>query len=168
MTRLTMAVVRQNERAAAATSPVVQNLEARSMQELVEAIRVWRDMRGISLATLDHIAGWADGYGAKLEAFTKNLGWQSLSLGLNALAIKLVVVEDPEQRKLVERRWVRRERPIQKTGKHQPRPGNKSCKPSLNVENTESVKLAAPQSQPAPVSRAHLRVVQSKRVRKYG
>ena len=96
------------------------------------------------------------------------MGWQSLSFGLNALAIKLVVVEDPEQRKLVERRWVRRERLIQKTGKHQPRPGNKSCKPSLNVENTESVKLTAPQSQPAPVSRAHLRVVQSKRVRKYG
>ena len=66
-----MAVVRQNERAAAATSPVVQNLEARSMQELVEAIRVWRDMRGISLATLDHIAGWADGYGAKLEVLRK-------------------------------------------------------------------------------------------------
>src|ERR1700675_1960748 len=108
------AVARQNERAPAATSPAsVQNLEARSMQELVEAIRVWRDMRGVSLATLDHIAGWADGYGAKLLAPSpiKNLGWESIGLGLNALAIKLVVVEDPEQRKLVERRWIKRERP---------------------------------------------------------
>jgi hypothetical protein len=108
------AVARQNERAVAATSPApVQNLEARSMQEIVEAIRVWRDMRGVSLATLDHIAGWADGYGAKLLAPSpiKNLGWESIGLGLNALAIKLVVVEDPEQRKLVERRWIPRERP---------------------------------------------------------
>ena len=74
------------------------------MQEIVEAIRVWRDMRGVSLATLDHIAGWPDGYGAKLLAPEpiKNLGWQSLGLGLNALAIKLVVVE---------RRWIKRERP---------------------------------------------------------
>jgi hypothetical protein len=108
------AVARQNERASAATSPApVQHLEARSMQELVEAIRIWRDMRGVSLATLDHIAGWADGYGAKLLAPDpiKNLGWESIGLGLNALAIKLVVVEDPEQRKLVERRWIKRERP---------------------------------------------------------
>jgi len=84
------AVARQNERAAAATSPApVQNLEARSMQEIVEAIRVWRDMRGVSLATLDHITGWPEGYGAKLLSATpiKNLGWQSLGLGLNALAI---------------------------------------------------------------------------------
>jgi len=112
------AVARQNERTAAATSLApVQNLEARSMQEIVEAIRVWRDMRGVSLATLDHIAGWPDGYGAKLLAPSpiKNLGWQSLGLGLNALAIKLVVVEDPEQRKLVERRWIPRERPPQRT-----------------------------------------------------
>jgi hypothetical protein len=112
------AVARQNERAPAATSPApVQNLEARSMQEIVEAIRVWRDMRGVSLATLDHIAGWPDGYGAKLLAPEpiKNLGWQSLGLGLNALAIKLVVVEDEAQRKLVERRWIPRERPQQRT-----------------------------------------------------
>lgn len=59
------------------------------MQEIVEAIRVWRDMRGVSLATLDHITGWPEGYGAKLLSATpiKNLGWQSLGLGLNALAI---------------------------------------------------------------------------------
>jgi hypothetical protein len=36
-----------------------------------------------------------------------------MGLGLKALAIKLVVVEDPEQRKLVEGRWIRRERPNQ-------------------------------------------------------
>jgi len=101
------------ERRTSITPAPVQDLEARSMQELVEAIRVWREMRGVSLATLDHVAGWAEGYGAKLLSPSpiKNLGWQSLGLGLNALAIKLVVVEDPEQRKLVERRWTQRERP---------------------------------------------------------
>ena len=61
-------------------------------------------MRGVTLETLDHIAGWPSGYSGKLLAPDpiKNLGWLSLGLGLNALAIKLVVVEDPEQRKLVE------------------------------------------------------------------
>jgi hypothetical protein len=91
----------------------VQNLEARSMQEIVGAIRAWREERGITLETLDHIAGWPAGYGAKLLAPDpiKNLGWLSLGLGLKALAIKLVVVEDKEQRKLVEGRWKQRERP---------------------------------------------------------
>ena len=70
-------------------------------------------MRGVTLETLDHIAGWPSGYSGKLLAPDpiKNLGWLSLGLGLNALAIKLVVVEDPEERKLVESRWKRRERP---------------------------------------------------------
>jgi hypothetical protein len=98
----------------AATTPApVQNLEVRSMQEIVEAIRFWRDERGITLEQLDFISGWAQGYGAKLlcDPPIKNLGWSSLGLGLNALAIKLVVVEDPEQRKIVEGRWQRRERP---------------------------------------------------------
>jgi hypothetical protein len=62
------AVARQNtrhcqrpgpRRPAAATSPApALNLEARSMQEIVEAIRIWRDERGITLETLDYIAGW--------------------------------------------------------------------------------------------------------------
>jgi hypothetical protein len=91
----------------------VQNLEARSMQEIVGAIRAWREERGITLEALDHIAGWPAGYGAKLLAPDpiKNLGWLSLGLGLKALAIKLVVVEDPEQRKVVEGRWQQRKRP---------------------------------------------------------
>ncbi len=82
------------------TSPApVQNLEIRSMQEFVAAIRAWRYERGITHETLDHIA-----------VPIKNLGWQSLGDALKTLAIKLVVVEDPEQRKLVEKRWIRRER----------------------------------------------------------
>jgi hypothetical protein len=83
------------------------------MPEVVEALRVWRDERGITHEVFDEIAGWADGYASKLLAPEpiKNLGWMSLGDALKTLAIKLVVVEDPEQRKLVERRWIRRERP---------------------------------------------------------
>jgi hypothetical protein len=64
------------------------------------------------LMNLD-IAGWSSGYAGKIFAPEpiKNLGWMSLGVALKTMAIKLVVVEDPEQRKLVESRWQRRERP---------------------------------------------------------
>lgn len=106
------AVARQNERAAAATSPAPV-LEVRSMPELVAALRARRDELQITHETIDSIAEWPAGYAGKLLAPTpiKNLGWLSLGLALNTLGIKLVVVEDPEQRKLVEGRWKRRERP---------------------------------------------------------
>jgi hypothetical protein len=83
------------------------------MPEVVEALRVWRDERGITHEVFDDIAGWAHGYAGKLLAPEpiKNLGWMSLGDALKTLAIKLVVVEDPEQRRLVESRWKRRERP---------------------------------------------------------
>jgi hypothetical protein len=53
------------------------------------------------------------GYRAKLCAPDpiKNLGWLSLGLGCRALAIKMIIVEDPEQRKLVESRWQHSVRP---------------------------------------------------------
>jgi hypothetical protein len=143
----------------------------RSMEELLAALRARRDELQRTNATIDGIAGWPDFYAAKLfcEPPIKNLGWQSLGLALGSLGIALIPVLDEEQIKRVESRWIKRERPIQRTGKHHPQPGNKSnCNPSLNVENTESIKIAAPQSQPAPVSRSHLRVVQVKRVRRYG
>jgi hypothetical protein len=72
------------------------------MQEVVEVFRIWRDIRGMTFEALDWIAGWPQGYGAKLCAPDpiKNLGWLSLGLGCRALAIKMIIVEDPEQRKL--------------------------------------------------------------------
>ena len=85
----------------------------RSMPELVAALREWRDERGITHEVFDGIAGWPHGYAGKLLAPNpiKNLGWASLGLALDTLAIELVVIENPEQRKLVEGRWKRRERP---------------------------------------------------------
>ena len=140
------------------TMPVPPDVHLiRGMQDLLDTIRARRDEVGISLETMDHVAGFVSGYSAKLLApvAIKNLGWMSFGAALGSLGIALVAVLDEEQIKRVSPRWVRRERTIQKTGKHHPQPGNKSCKPSLN--------LTAPQSnEPAPASRAHLRVVQAR------
>ena len=138
----------------------------RGMPDLLAALRARRDEIGVTHETLDSIANWPSGYAGKLLAPVpiKNLGWMSLGWALDSMGVALVLVENVEQRRLVEKRWIKRQRPIQPTDKRH----NRSCKPSRNVENTESVKIAAPQSQPAPVSRAHLSVVQSKGGRRYG
>src|SRR6266481_3366630 len=85
----------------------------RSMPGIVETLRVWRDERGITHEVFDEIAGFPLGYAGKLLAPEpiKNLGWMSLGAALDTLAIAFVVVENPEQRKLVEKRWTPRERP---------------------------------------------------------
>jgi hypothetical protein len=94
------------------TAPV-QNLEVRGMPDLLCALRARRDQLELTHEVIDGIAGWAQGYAGKLlcDPPVKNLGWLSLGDALKTMAIKLVVVEDMEQRKLVERRWVKRERP---------------------------------------------------------
>jgi hypothetical protein len=43
----------------------------------------------------------------------KNLGWSSLGLALSVFGKMLLLVDDPEQIKRVEKRWARRERPHQ-------------------------------------------------------
>lgn len=85
----------------------------RSMPELVAALRTRRDELQLTHETIDAIAGWPAGYASKLLAPEpiKNLGWSSLGLGLGALGIALVVVEDPEQARRVRSRWTPRERP---------------------------------------------------------
>jgi hypothetical protein len=83
------------------------------MPELVAALRARRDELQLTHEVIDDIAGWPAGYAGKLLAPEpiKNLGWSSLGDALDTLAIKLVVVENEEQRRLVESRWKRRERP---------------------------------------------------------
>lgn len=84
-----------------------------SMEQLVAALRDRRDELGLGYECIDHIAGWPSGYAAKLlapEPF-RNLGWMSLGAALDTLAIELLVVENPEQRKRIESRWKKRERP---------------------------------------------------------
>ena len=85
----------------------------RSMPELVAALRARRDELQLTHETIDAIAGWPSGYAGKLLAPEpiKNLGWMSLGAALDTLGIALVVVENKEQRELVESRWKQRERP---------------------------------------------------------
>jgi hypothetical protein len=133
-----------------------------SMEELLAALRARRDELQLTHERVDDISGLPSGYFGKLmtDPPIRNLGWLSFGLALDALGVALVMVENPEQIKRVANRWIPRERP-QPAGKPHPRRGNKSNgKPSLEIE--ESVKIAAPQSQPALAPRAHLRVVQSK------
>ena len=89
----------------------------RSMPDLLDVIRARREEVGISLETMDHIAGFPSGYSAKLLApvAIKNLGWMSFGAALGSLGIALIAVPDEEQIKRVEKRWIPRERPPQRT-----------------------------------------------------
>ena len=88
-----------------------------SMEDLLAALRARRDELQLTHTTIDAIAGWPDGYCGKLMAPEpiKNLGFMSFGLALDALGVALVMIENVEQRKLVEKRWIPRERPIQRT-----------------------------------------------------
>jgi hypothetical protein len=85
----------------------------RSMADVLAAMRARRDEIAITFETLDSIAGWPCRYGSKLFSPepVKNLGWSSLGLGLGALGTMLLMVEDEEQIRRVQDRWIRRERP---------------------------------------------------------
>jgi hypothetical protein len=85
----------------------------RSMEDLLAALRARRDEIGVTHETIDEVAGWPSGYAGKLLSPSpiKNLGWMSLGVALDSMGVALVMVENVEQRKLVEKRWIRRERP---------------------------------------------------------
>jgi hypothetical protein len=96
-----------------------------SMEELLAALRARRDELQLTHERLDDISGLPSGYFGKLLAPVpiKNLGWMSFGLALDSMGVALVMVENPEQIKLVEKRWTPRERPHQRTSKHHPRRG---------------------------------------------
>jgi hypothetical protein len=85
----------------------------RSMEDLLAALRARRDEIGVTHETIDEVAGWPSGYAGKLLSPSpiKNLGWMSLGVALDSMGVALVMIENVEQRKLVEKRWIRRERP---------------------------------------------------------
>lgn len=85
----------------------------RSMPELIEALRARRDALNISHETIDAISGLQAGYTSKLLAPQpiKGLGAMSLGALMGALAVGLLLVDDPEQRARVEPRWQKRKRP---------------------------------------------------------
>jgi len=85
----------------------------RSYDELVAALSARRDELQITFLTLDDLSGIQVGYSAKLlsPGRVKKLGCMSLTSLLGALALKLIVVEDPEQLAKVRSRLTRRRRP---------------------------------------------------------
>src|SRR6476646_10708215 len=85
----------------------------RGMEDLLAALRARRDQLQLTHERLDDISGLPSGYIGKLLAPVpiKNLGWLSFGLALDALGVALVMVENPDQIKRVENRWIPRERP---------------------------------------------------------
>jgi len=84
----------------------------RTVDDLIEALRVARLERDISQETLSEIAGLPARYANKIEARTKRLGEISLPSLLGALgkALVLVLVDDTAAIERVRGRWVRRKR----------------------------------------------------------
>jgi phytoene dehydrogenase-like protein len=122
----------------------------------------------ISRLEIDRLAGLAPGYAGKLLGNTdgdksKRMWPVALESVLGTLGLKILLIEDhaATARTLALRK---------RAAASQQRLGNKNnSKPLLKIENTEPAKLATPRpDKPAPASRAHLRVVQMKRGRKYG
>jgi hypothetical protein len=94
------------------------------MEELLAALRARRDELQLTHERVDDISGLPSGYFGKLmtQPPIKNLGWLSFGLCLDALGVALVMVENPEQVKRVESRWIPRERPPPAPRKeHRPR-----------------------------------------------
>jgi hypothetical protein len=90
-----------------------RRVEIRSMADLLAAFRACRDELQLTYETIDEIAGWPDRYANKILAPEpiRNLGWVSFGLALAVFGKKLLLVDDPEQIKRVEKRWTPRERP---------------------------------------------------------
>src|ERR1700730_17422497 len=123
----------------------------------IEAIRDRTVDLQISRLEIDRIAGLPIGFSGKALSRNpvKRIGLHSLGPLLETLGLIIMIVEDPAAR---DRTLARRAR----VDVANQRFGNKCNSPKL-LSNVESIKLAGHQnSEPAPVSRAHLRIVRSK------
>jgi hypothetical protein len=96
------------------TTPALPDVPMiRSMEELLAALRARRDELELTHERIDDIAGFPSGYAGKLLAPEpiKNLGWLSFGLALDSMGVALILVENPDQVRLVQKRWIPRERP---------------------------------------------------------
>ncbi len=84
------------------------------MPDLIVGLRAAVRERGISYERVDDISGLPDRYTAKLLAPKpiKNMGYTSIGELLGALGKALVLVDDHEQIKRVQGRWIGRQRPL--------------------------------------------------------
>ena len=81
--------------------------EIRNYDDLHKALRRRADDVNISRLTLDHLAGLSDGHSGKIlgAAKVKRLGPISFGSVLEALGLKLLLVEDAEQASRMCDRW---------------------------------------------------------------
>ena len=84
----------------------------RSMRDIVQVFRDRIRALGITYATVDSIAGLADGYTAKVlsEPPQKAIGGKAMVLIAGALGICFVPIVDHQQAALVQGRWTQRKR----------------------------------------------------------
>jgi len=142
----------------AANPPTVSTCIARPVvgyKGLVETCRQRAIEMAISRLELDRLAGLPSGYSAKLlgkddGVLRKKKMWPaSLEAILGTLGLQIIIIEDYAATSRTLSRRI---------------PADHSQQRFDNKCNSKAVpKLAAPQKEPAPASRAHLRVVQGKR-----
>ena len=112
----------------------------------------------ISRSGIDYISGLTTGHAGKIlgSKQKKKMGPVSLGLMLETLGLKLLIIED----EAATARTLALRKPVQISNQ---RLGNRSNSKPLCIESAEPVKIAAPKNEPpAPASRVHLRVIQSK------
>jgi hypothetical protein len=85
--------------------------EATDHDSLVALLRKRKMALQLSDAVVDELTGLAHGYCNKVLGVVpvRTLGHLSLTALLAVLAVKLVVIEDPEQAAKIGKRWVRRD-----------------------------------------------------------
>jgi hypothetical protein len=134
-----------------------------SHRALVETCRQRADELAISRLELDRLAGLTEGYSGKLLGNGKGKDpkrmWTfAFEAMLGALGLQVILIEDPAAtaRTLALRTPV--DRLNQRFENHW-----RNSMPQLCIESSASVPIEVPKVQPPIVSRAHLRVVQSKR-----
>lgn len=84
----------------------------RNMAGMIEAFRARIRVLGLTFETVDHVAGLAPGYTAKLMCGMKRPGPVAIQALCGALAIGFVPVVDEEQAAKVQARWAPRKRPL--------------------------------------------------------
>lgn len=91
------------------TEPLL--FEITDYDSLIAAIRAAKAKRGLSDTFTDELAGLTRGHTQKLlgPQRSKNLSPMTLSTLLSTLAVKLVLVEDPEIAAQMEGRWEQRD-----------------------------------------------------------
>lgn len=132
--------------------------------DVIRGLRERADQLQISRNSIDEISGLSDGYAAKLLSIppVKTIGMMSMAPLFETLGVRLILVEDTA----ATARTIERRKPV--VSSHQ-RFGNKNIATATAAAQIAATKAdpayaSEPSSTSAPaVSRAHLRVVQTRR-----